>query len=138
MAANSKELTYPLCFKMKALIAAGKDYDKINEDTLIAAWLEEYNAGKKKYGKGRQGHGAIQYVASIELDSKLSTSLSRFYFENTSTLEEIRKNQSKKVCPGNAPSMRVIPFCTISKDVNYLHYQSNLIFFLKVFCLKSR
>jgi len=58
-----ERINCPLSFKVKALIAAGKDYDKINEDTLIAAWLEEYNAGKKKYGKGRQGHGAIQYVA---------------------------------------------------------------------------
>lgn len=38
-------------------------FDKIDKEVLINYWQKEYEDGKKKFGHGRQGHGAIKYTS---------------------------------------------------------------------------
>ena len=66
---------------------------KFSADLLIDYWKQEFLADKKAKGFGRNGHGSM-----------------RWFYEGTKSIEEIRFFQKNRVYPGNAPTMRAIPF----------------------------
>ncbi len=73
---------------VKALIS-GRPF---NEDLLLEYWKAEYESWQGKKDLDR-GHGSI-----------------RHWYHGTKELEEIRALQRKKEDPGNAPTMRAVPF----------------------------
>lgn len=65
----------------------------LTPDLLVYYWKQEFLADKKRKGFGRNGHGSM-----------------RWFYEGSKNIQEIRSFQKVKKYPGNAPTMRAIPF----------------------------
>jgi len=65
----------------------------ITEETLLKYWITEYEQDKSKKGIGRHGHGSMRWV-----------------YNGEKSIEEIKDFQKNRPNPGNAPTMRAIPF----------------------------
>lgn len=100
---------------VKALIDAGGDPSKVNEDVLVKYWTAEYHDGKQRLGHGRLGHGSIAG-----------------YYEGKHSINEIREWQARREYPGNAPVMRAVPLgflppewmtkvCEVNADATHPH-----------------
>jgi ADP-ribosylglycohydrolase len=71
-------------------IISGED---VNEESLLKYWISEYNQDKIEKGIGRHGHGSMRWV-----------------YNGEKSIEAIREFQKNRPNPGNAPTMRAIPF----------------------------
>lgn len=69
-------------------------------DLLIDYWQKEFIDDKKRKGFGRNGHGSM-----------------RWFYEGSKSIEEIRNFQNNRPYPGNAPTMRAIPFGLIPEKL---------------------
>ncbi|KOY85208.1 ADP-ribosylglycohydrolase [bacterium 336/3] len=74
----------------------------ISEETLMKYWTLEYEQDKIEKGIGRHGHGSMRWVYNSE-----------------KSIEEIKDFQRNRPNPGNAPTMRAIPFGLLpSEQIN--------------------
>jgi ADP-ribosylglycohydrolase len=81
---------------VKAMLAD----EPFTESLLVKKWQEEFMAGKKAKGYGRNGHGSMGW-----------------YFRGEKTMEEIRDFQRGRPNPGNAPAMRAVPLGLLPEEL---------------------
>lgn len=82
------------------LVKALKDNSPFSEDLLIRKWKEEYVAGFRAKGYGRNGHGSMGW-----------------YYRGEKSIEEIRTFQRDRPNPGNAPAMRAVPLGLLPEEL---------------------
>lgn len=74
------------------LVKALMEPSSFTEELLVRKWQEEYAAGFRTKGYGRNGHGSMGW-----------------YYRGEKSIEEIRDFQRNRPNPGNAPAMRAVP-----------------------------
>ncbi|WP_020567767.1 ADP-ribosylglycohydrolase family protein [Neolewinella persica] len=74
------------------LVKALMETSPFTEELLVRKWKEEYAAGIRAKGYGRNGHGSMGW-----------------YYRGEKSIEDIRNFQRDRPNPGNAPAMRAVP-----------------------------
>lgn len=75
---------------------------EFSKELLLAMFKQEYENDLATKGFPRTGHGSIEK-----------------WYKGEKTIEEVRRSQSEREDPGNAPVMRALPLCFIEKGDMY-------------------
>jgi hypothetical protein len=92
--------------QVKALIDAGGDPSKVNEDVLVKYWTAEYHDGKQRLGHGRLGHGSIAYAIPSSKTKQNKTKQNKTNTKQTQNLNFSSLNASGATMKGSTPSTR--------------------------------